>query len=81
MVSNKNNYNILAIVGALYIGVVYRYQTVPKYILISTAIFAACYVIWGITHHLRNQNFHARVVLEYLLVALLGVALVSTLLL
>lgn len=80
MISYKSNYSILAIISALYLITIYRFQTTPKFVVLSTVGFALIYLIWGISHHLRSGNFHARVVLEYLLVALLGVAIVSTLL-
>ena len=65
----------------IYIAVVYYFQTFPSYVVLVTGVFGICYVIWGILHHFRAKNFHARIVLEYLLVALLGLAIVSTLLL
>lgn len=77
----KSDYIVLALLAILYVMAVFRYQTTPLYILLSTAIFAVSYVIWGLIHHLKAHNFHARIVLEYLLVAILGVAIVSTLLL
>jgi hypothetical protein len=80
MIRSKGDYSILVILATVYVGVVYRFQTVPKYILIATSVFALSYVLWGIAHHIRARNFHVRIVLEYLLVALLGVAIVSTLL-
>jgi hypothetical protein len=80
MIKNKSDYSILVILSSIYVYVVYRFQTVPKYILISTIVFALSYIIWGIFHHIKARNFHGRIVLEYLLVALLGVAIVSTLL-
>lgn len=80
MISYKSNYSILAIISALYLITIYRFQTTPKFVVLSTVGFALIYLIWGIAHHLRSGNFHARVVLEYLLVALMGVAIVSTLL-
>jgi len=80
MIRSKGDYGILAIFATAYVAIVFRFQTIPKYIFLATISFAAVYVIWGIVHHLRAKNFHARIVLEYLLVALLGVAIVSTLL-
>ena len=77
----KSDYIALALLAIIYVMAVFRYQTTPLYILLATAIFAGCYVIWGLFHHLKAHNFHARIVLEYLLVAILGVAIVSTLLL
>jgi len=77
---NKAEYSFLALASALYIVIVFRYQTVPKYILISTGIFAIIYICWGIIHHTRIKNMNFRIMLEYFLVAILGVAIVSTLL-
>ena len=81
MTTRRIDYCVLAVLAIAYLIFVFNYQTVPKYILISTIVFAITYVIWGVTHHLKSKNFHTRVVLEYLLVGALGVALVSTLLL
>lgn len=81
MMQGKGEYAILAILAGIYLVTVYRFQTTPKYIILATAIFALSYIVWGMIHHLRLRNFHARIMLEYLLVALLGVAIVSTLLL
>lgn len=76
----KTNYSALVIFSTIYLAVIWRYQTYPKYILLATAVFALAYFLWGIIHHLQAHNFHARIVLEYFLIALLGVAIVSTLL-
>lgn len=81
MTTSRIDYCVLAVLAIGYLAFVFNYQTVPKYVLISTIAFAVTYVIWGVVHHLKSKNFHTRVVLEYLLVAALGVALVSTLLL
>lgn len=81
MTTTKSYYTILAILAAAYIVAVYYFQTTPQYLLFVTGIFAASHVVWGVVHHLHSHNFHPRIVLEYLLVAILGVAIVSTLLL
>lgn len=80
MILHKSDYSVLAILAALYVAAIFRFQTVPKYILLATILFAVSYLIWGIFHQLRTHNFHAKIVLEYLLVAVLGIAIVSTLL-
>jgi hypothetical protein len=81
MTTRRIDYCVLAIIAIAYLAFVVNYQTVPRYIFIATIVFGIIYVIWGVIHHLKIKNFHTRVVLEYLLVAALGVALVSTLLL
>lgn len=80
MIKHKSDYIILVILIITYVIAIFRFQTTPLYVLISTLAFATGYVIWGIFHHLRARNFTLRTVLEYLLVAILGVAIVSTLL-
>lgn len=81
MIQHKADYSLLAIIGTIYTATVFRFQTTPYYLVLATAGFSLLYVLWGIYHQSRVKNFHPRIVLEYLLVALLGVAIVSTLLL
>lgn len=81
MIHVKTDYSVLALLSAAYVVVVYKYQTIPRYVLLATLVFAGAYLIWGLLHQLKSHNFHLRIVLEYLLVAILGVAIVSTLLL
>lgn len=45
--------------------------------IISASII---YVLWGISHHHREETLHPKVVLEYLLFGLLGTVLVMGLL-
>lgn len=80
MKRNKSDYLVLAIPSALFVAGVYRFQTVAKYTLILTALYGLFYFCWGIFHESKRGNLYPRVVLEYLLVAILGVAIVSTLL-
>ena len=80
MIRHASDYSFLAILAVIYIVSIFRYQSTPQYLLFATIIFAVLYFIWGIFHHVKTRSFHAKIVLEYLLVALLGLALVSTLL-
>ena len=50
-------------------------------ILLNLAIysFGAFYVIWGIFHHRYLHHLRPKVVLEYILVAILGVVIIKTL--
>jgi hypothetical protein len=77
---NKAEYSILALLSAGYVVAIFRFQTMPVYILAATAVFAFTYFCWGIFHHLKMKNLNFRIMLEYFLVAILGVAIVSTLL-
>ncbi|MFZ2199427.1 MAG: hypothetical protein WAV40_01410 [Microgenomates group bacterium] len=78
---NKNDYLLLSLISAGYICTIFYFATRPIITLFSTIIFAVLYLIWGVFHQARSHNLHAKIVLEYFLVALLGVAIVSTLLL
>lgn len=80
MMSTKNGYSLLAVLAGFYLAFVYRYQSTPRYLLFATIIFAFLYVIWGILHHLHDRSLYGKIVLEYLLVATLAIAIVSTLL-
>ena len=42
-------------------------------------ITAVAYVIWGIMHHAKKGDLHARIVLEYILVACIAIVLLATL--
>lgn len=70
----------LALLSIPYVLTIFRYQANPYSILIITAIFSGAYLLWGLFHHFRQGNLHGRVVLEYALVSLLGIAIISTLL-
>lgn len=53
----------------------------PTLLVGATLVFALLYVLWGIWHHSRAGHLTGKLVLEYLLVSLSGVMIVSTLLL
>lgn len=80
MMSTKSGYSFLAILAGLYLAIVYRYQSTPRYLFFATIIFALLYFVWGILHHLHDRSGSGKIVLEYLLVATLAIAIVSTLL-
>lgn len=80
MMKHKGEYSVLALLAGLYLVFIYRYQATPYYLFYSTLVFASAYFVWGIWHHLRTSTFHARVVLEYFLVALMGLVIIATLL-
>lgn len=80
MNKTKVDYSFLALIATIYIILVIRYQSVPQYLLFSTAGFAIIYFLWGLMHHHRTRSLHPRIVLEYALVSVLGVIIISTLL-
>ena len=80
LLRHKADYAAL-IFGAL-IFVVYflAQQLYPLRLLAATIMFGGYYVLWGILHHFRSRSLHPKVVLEYFLISLIAVLLVSTLL-
>lgn len=79
--SNKlSNYTSLTLLSLLYLTFAYHYRLTPKYLVLATLVFSLIYCGWGLSHHLRSRSLRLRLVLEYLLVALLGIVLVATLL-
>ncbi|MBI4096411.1 MAG: hypothetical protein HY425_01710 [Candidatus Levybacteria bacterium] len=46
-------------------------------VVIVTTFF---YVLWGILHHLINHDLHAKIVIEYILIGVFGLALIFFLL-
>lgn len=50
-------------------------------ILPVVIVVAAVYVLWGVIHHSRSGDLHPKVVLEYVGIAILGIAIVWSVLL
>ena len=71
----------LPLLGLLFAGVLgfifFAYDQVFQ-ILISVSV-AVLYVAWGIVHHLIHQDLDLSVVIEYLVVASLGLVIVFSL--
>lgn len=45
-------------------------QLVMMYVILSTCF----YFVWALVHHYVNHDLHAKVVLEYILMSLLGLS-------
>ncbi|OGH20134.1 MAG: hypothetical protein A3D74_02545 [Candidatus Levybacteria bacterium RIFCSPHIGHO2_02_FULL_37_13] len=44
---------------------------------ITASIFTTLlYVFWGIIHHMLNHDLHAKIVVEYVLIGVLGVTMI-----
>lgn len=71
----------LALAAILVCGVaailIFRFEK----LLLNIAIYSlgTLYVLWGILHHHSTNQLRAKVVLEYFLVAILGVIIIKTL--
>lgn len=64
-------YLVLLVILNLGIGLFYFFRFNPFYqmkVILATSI---AYVVWGIIHHWLSEDLHLKVVLEYLLIAIL----------
>lgn len=55
----------------------FAYRPLTQFIILIYMAFA--YVMWGIYHHHEHRDLHFKIILEYLLVAILVVLLFSAL--
>lgn len=78
--THRLDYSLLALIAALFTAYFVLSRHSPRQLFLSTVAFAALYALWGVWHHARGNHLTVKVVLEYLLVAALGIAIVSTLL-
>ena len=73
-------YLVLLVILNLGIGLFYLFRFNPLYqmkVILATSI---AYVVWGIIHHWLSEDLHLKVVLEYLLIAILVNLIVLSLL-
>jgi len=77
---HKLDYSLLAVMALVFTVYFMIMRHYPSRLLLSTITFASLYVIWGAWHHNRSHHLTIRIVLEYFLVAVLGIIIVSTLL-
>ena len=66
-------------VASLIPFVFFPYDTFFKGAVLVAA--AVAYVVWGIIHHYIHEDLHASVVIEYILVASLGLVVILSLVL
>jgi len=81
VVKHKTDYGILALVSAIFIFFFVTNQSSSTKLFVASVIYSIFYFIWGILHHLKLHNLSRSIVLEYLLVSVLAVLIVSSLLL
>ncbi len=77
---NKFDYSLLALFAIIFLYAFFYFQYQPRLMFYSIVIFSFVYVVWGVYHHLRLGDCRLKIVLEYILLALLAIALASTLL-
>ena len=65
---------LVILVGSIYL--IFQNQGDKNLILIFVSLFAGSYIIWGLLHHIVHHSLTLRVVIEYIVVASLGVAVI-----
>lgn len=78
---HKLDYSLLAVMATVFTAYFMTMRNSPSRLLLSTITFSSLYVVWGAWHHNRSHHLTIKIVLEYFLVAVLGIIIVSTLLL
>ena len=58
---------------------IFSYNTTIQAMVATTT--AGAYIIWGVAHHTLHGDLHLSVVIEYVIVAMLGLAIILSLLL
>lgn len=70
------DYIILSVAVTVSVWLFYFYigQTDVQYL--TAKLLAVFYVIWGSIHHYHKGDFHVKIVIEYLVIALLSLIII-----
>lgn len=63
------DYGTLALASFLTIFLVWKYQGSSDVQFSVFIVFAIYYVIWGVVHHIRDNSWTIKVILEYFLIS------------
>lgn len=74
------DYLILTFIVSLAIALILFFNGNHYYQQLIIIGLSILYIVWGILHHLKEKTLHSKVVLEYVLFALLGCIVVIGLL-
>lgn len=77
---HSNHYLVLLVILDIGAGMFYFLRFSPSYQVLVLLATSLSYLLWGIIHHWLAEDLHFKVVLEYLLVALLANLLILSLL-
>ncbi len=78
----KLNLHYLSLLAILAIGVyaIYLLTGYRQLQLLIGISLGVIYVIWGIIHHQKARDLHFRIVIEYVLIAVIAIVLMLTIL-
>lgn len=77
---NKIDYSVLAVGSGIFLILFLVNQTNTVFMFRSSIAFAIFYILWGFFHHRRTKSLTGKVMLEYILVAVLALVVASSLL-
>ncbi len=78
---NLIHYSILVLMMNLIVGAFLFFSFDRVYQMIIVLMAGLSYVLWGIIHHHLNDDLHLKVIVEYVLVALLAELIIFSLIL
>ena len=64
---------LILVFGFLLVSLFSPNKQMQVAVIILTAL---SYCVWGILHHLINHDLHAKIVVEYILIGILGVTII-----
>ncbi|MBU1071451.1 hypothetical protein KKG65_03530 [Patescibacteria group bacterium] len=70
------DYIALLFLVVTYLSLVLLTSFSHQYIKFLTIGFTLLYFIWGLWHHKREKSLHPKIILEYLIIAMLGLWLI-----
>lgn len=71
------HYTVLIFMLILGITFIFLFSGQPDKQFISAVIISAAYFLWGVVHHKLEGDLHPKIVVEYLLIALLALLLLK----
>ncbi|MFZ5366002.1 MAG: hypothetical protein ACOZBZ_01795 [Patescibacteria group bacterium] len=80
MRENIIHYLVLLVILDLAIAAFFLFSFNRGYQAAVVVAMGVLYIIWGTVHHLLSEDFHLKVVLEYVLIALLANLVILSLL-
>lgn len=78
---NLIHYSVLVVMMNIIVGAFLFFRFDRIYQMIIVLVAGLAYVLWGIIHHHVNDDLHLKVVVEYVLVALLAELIIFSLIL
>jgi uncharacterized membrane protein HdeD (DUF308 family) len=79
----KHYAQYLILLSGLCLGILgfFALAGLPIYRIMAVIFIGSFYVCWGTIHHILDKDFHIKTFLEYLLMAILGCAILLSLIL